>query len=300
MNGELSGYLLSFMEYMQVEKNYSAYTIKFYRLDLEDFFVFLTAQGIASLDEVGYPAGRLYLTTLHGHGYSRATIARKISSIRSFFKFLMREKIVKENPFALLSQPKQHKRLPKFFYEEEMEQLFAACEGDDALSRRNRALLEILYATGIRVSECVNIRLQDIDFEFETIHVKGKGKKERIVLFGHFAGEAVSDYMAHARKALMRGKEDHSYLFVNARGGALTDKGVRYILNEMIKKAALTGKIHPHMLRHTFATHLLNHGADLRTVQDLLGHESLSSTQVYTHVTKEHLRQTYMAYHPRA
>ncbi|WP_018660051.1 tyrosine recombinase XerC [Heyndrickxia acidiproducens] len=300
MNVELSGRLRSFLEYMQIEKNYSEYTIQFYRQDLEDFFAFMSEQGISSLAQVEYLDGRLFLTKLYEQHYSRASAARKISSIRSFFKFLMREKLVGENPFALLSQPKKHKRLPKFFYEEEMEQLFSACEGEDDLSIRNKALLETLYATGIRVSECVQIKMKDIDFDFETIHVTGKGRKERIVLFGHFAGDAINKYMEKSRPALTGNAKAHPYLFVNARGGPLTSRGVRYILNEIIKKASLTGKIHPHMLRHTFATHLLNHGADLRTVQELLGHENLSSTQVYMHVTKEHLRKTYMSFHPRA
>ncbi|MCM3022483.1 tyrosine recombinase XerC [Heyndrickxia ginsengihumi] len=300
MNDEQHHYLNSFIEYMQVEKNYSEYTIQYYRQDLEDFFLFMSEQGISALTTVEYSDGRLYLTELYQHQYSRASVARKISSLRSFYKFLMREKFVNENPFALLSQPKQHVQLPKFFYEEELEQLFQACDGEEFLSIRNRTLLEILYATGIRVSECVNIQLQHIDFDFETIVVKGKGKKERIVLFGHFASDALWKYIHQARTGLMENASSHSYLFVNFRGEPLTDRGVRYILNKLIQKAALTGKMHPHMLRHTFATHLLNNGADLRTVQELLGHESLSSTQVYTHVTKEHLRKTYMSYHPRA
>ncbi|MBS4172507.1 tyrosine recombinase XerC [Bacillus sp. FJAT-49736] len=300
MNEVLENCLFSFIEYIQIEKNYSDYTIKFYRQDIEHFFMFMSEQSISNLSEVEYFDARLYLTGLYTSEYSRASMARKISSLRSFYKFMMREKIVSENPFALLTQPKKELRIPKFFYQEELEKLFQACEGESPLDIRNKALLEILYSTGIRVSECANIELKDIDFEFDAILVKGKGKKERFVLFGSFANNALQHYINTARSQLMQNTAPHSFLFVNYKGNPLTVRGIRHILNSLIERAALTGKMHPHMLRHTFATHLLNNGADIRTVQELLGHEYLSSTQVYTHVTKEHLRNTYMAHHPRA
>ncbi|KYD08245.1 tyrosine recombinase XerC [Heyndrickxia sporothermodurans] len=299
MDENLKTNLYAFIEYIQVERNYSEYTVKFYRQDIENFFMFMAEQGISKLEDVEYFDARLYLTKLYEKEYSRTSLARKISSLRSFFKFLMREKTVKENPFTLISQSKKHLKIPKFFYEEEMEKLFEVCQGNSTLDFRNLSLLEVLYSTGIRVSECANIKLSDIDFDFETIHVKGKGRKERIVLFGTFASEALNNYIKNARPLLMN-KTDHEYLFVNFRGTPLTTRGIRHILNNLISKAALTGKMHPHMLRHTFATHLLNNGADLRTVQELLGHENLSSTQIYTHVTKEQLRKTYLSHHPRA
>jgi integrase/recombinase XerC len=292
--------LHSFIEYIQIEKNYSEYTIQYYQEDIEHLFLFMNEQHLLSLKDVEYFDARLYLTQLFEKEYSRATLARKISSLRSFYKFLMREQIVDDNPFALLSQPKKHLRVPKFFYEEEMEKLFEVCSGNSEIDQRNKALLEILYATGIRVSECANITLKDIDLDFDTILVKGKGRKERIVIFGSFANEALKTYINESRQRLMSKTHTHPYLFVNYRGAPLTVRGIRHILNTMIEKAALTGKMHPHMLRHTFATHLLNNGADLRTVQELLGHANLSSTQVYTHVTKEHLRKTYLSHHPRA
>ncbi|QQZ07955.1 tyrosine recombinase XerC [Heyndrickxia vini] len=299
MDEDLKTNLYAFIEYIQVERNYSEYTVKFYRRDIEHFYMFMVEQGISHLEDVEYFDARLYLTKLYEKEYSRTSLARKISSLRSFFKFLMREKIVKENPFTLISQSKKQLKIPKFFYEEEMEKLFEVCQGNTNLDFRNLSLLEVLYSTGIRVSECANIKLNDIDFDFETIHVKGKGKKERIVLFGTFANDALNNYIKNARPLLMN-KSNHEYLFVNYRGTPLTTRGIRHILNNLISKAALTGKMHPHMLRHTFATHLLNNGADLRTVQELLGHENLSSTQIYTHVTKEQLRKTYLNYHPRA
>lgn len=177
--------------------------------------------------------------------------------------------------------------------------MFEANKGTDLKSIRNMALLELLYATGIRVSECISIEMEDIDFQYSIIRVMGKGRKERIVPFGQYAHEALTKYKDEVRPKLMK-KEKHQRFFVNMRGGQLTARGVRYILNQMIEKASMHTKIYPHMLRHTFATHLLNNGADLRTVQELLGHVNLSSTQVYTHVTKEHLRNTYMNTHPRA
>lgn len=180
-----------------------------------------------------------------------------------------------------------------------MQQLFAASSGEDEKSIRNMAILELLYATGIRVSECISIEVNQIDFAYSILRVMGKGRKERIVPFGQYAHNALKRYMDEVRPKLMKNKE-HQRLFVNMRGGELTARGVRHILSEMMEDASLHSKIYPHMLRHTFATHLLNNGADLRTVQELLGHAHLASTQVYTHVTKEHLRNTYMNTHPRA
>lgn len=288
-----------FIEYLQIEKNYSQYTIDFYRKDIEDFILFMTAQGIEAFTDVVYSDARLYVTELYNQQYARSSAARKISCLRSFFKFLLREEKVKENPFALVIQRKEGIRLPKFFYVEEMELLFEAVSQPTSIGKRNVALLELLYATGIRVSECANIQLKDVDFDFATLLVKGKGRKERYVPFGSFASDALQIYINEVRQQLL-GTNQHSYLFLNSRGGPLTPRGIRYILNKIIAEASLTGKIHPHMLRHSFATHLLNNGADMRTVQELLGHAHLSSTQVYTHVTKEHLRKTYMNFHPRA
>lgn len=288
-----------FMEYLQIEKNYSSYTIEFYKNDIEHFTAFMNEQAIDSLNKVEYFDARLYVSKLYEQQYARASAARKISSLRSFFKFLLREKIVNENPFMLVIQPKKGVRLPSFLYEEEMEQLFASCEKTTPLGKRNLALMELLYATGIRVSECANIQIEDVDFDFSTILVKGKGKKERYVPFGIFASDALECYLKDARSLLVD-HAGHRSLFVNSKGGPLTARGIRFILNDIMEKASLSGKIHPHMFRHSFATHMLNNGADMRTVQELLGHAHLSSTQVYTHVTKEHLRKTYINSHPRA
>ncbi|WP_026559362.1 tyrosine recombinase XerC [Bacillus sp. J37] len=297
----VKNYLNLFIEYLQIEKNCSKYTIVNYTTDIEDFFSFMKEQAILHLEEITYNDTRLYLTQLHTRKYSRKTISRKISSLRSFYKFLIRESILNENPFLLVSIPKKEKKIPQFLYEDEIKQLFSVSDIHTPLGQRNQALVEILYGTGIRVSECCGIKISDIDFFIGTILVTGKGGKQRYIPFGAYAQDAVERYIYDGRKILMcRQKEDHPYLFVNHRGEALTDQGIRHILNSMIKNVSSILHIHPHMFRHTFATHLLNEGADMRSVQELLGHSHLSSTQVYTHVTKEHLKKMYMAHHPRA
>lgn len=291
--------LKEFVEYLQLEKNYSQLTIDSYEHELKTFFMFMDEQAIPSINEVTHQDARLYLTKLFEQRFAKKTISRKISSIRSFFKFLMRESKVDTNPFAQVSLPKLEKKLPDFFYEEELEVLFQSVDCSTPAGQRDKALLEIIYATGIRVSECAGIKLSDLDQHLSILLVKGKGNKERYVPYGKFANQAIHEYIEYGRKKLM-GKQNHPYLFVNQKGTPLTARGIRYIFDEMIKQSGMNKHIHPHMIRHSFATHLLNRGADLRTVQELLGHSSISSTQTYTHLTKEHLKKTYLAHHPRA
>lgn len=288
-----------YITYIQLERNYSSYTVEEYATDINEFLSFLEIEGIEDLDEVTYAEARLYVTTLYDNDLARTTISRKISSVRSFFKFANTRYDINDNSFRSLHHPKKQEKLPAFFYEEEMELLFAACEGTDQKSLRDYAILEMLYATGIRVSELTSIRTSDIDYYLGIVLVMGKGRKERYIPFGSFAGEALSTYMEKSRPKLMK-HQDHDILFVNLRGNPLTERGVRHILTSVMERASLHSKIYPHMIRHTFATHLLANGADMRSVQELLGHSHLSSTQVYTHITKEHLRKTYMNTHPRA
>ncbi|MER2115623.1 tyrosine recombinase XerC [Solibacillus isronensis] len=299
MDENLQNQLDQFIRYVQLEKNFSLHTVREYTSDLEEFFAFLHAEGIQKITEVEYIHARLYVTKLYDEQKARTSISRKISSIRSFFRFLNREQNIDDAPFRSLYHPKKEERLPSFFYEEELKELFEKNEGDEPIQIRNMALLELLYATGMRVSECVSLELTDIDFHYNIVRVMGKGRKERIIPFGQYAHDALIRYIDQVRPTLMK-KENHQKVFVNMRGGELTARGVRYILSEMIDNASMHTKIYPHMLRHTFATHLLNNGADMRTVQELLGHANLSSTQIYTHVTKEALRKTYMNSHPRA
>lgn len=299
MNNQTSFAL--FVEYLQIEKNASPYTVEFYMDDLEEFSRFMTREGIEQLPEVDYRVIRMFLTELFDRKLSRTTILRKMSSLRSLYRFLEREDLVQDNPFIQIILPKAPKSIPTFLYEEELEKLFTASDQSTMLGQRNQALIETLYATGIRVSECQSLQLTDIDFNVGTMFVKGKGKKERYVLFGEHAQKALQTYIYDGRRKLLA-KTDNAptSVFLNARGNPLTTRGIRSIIQTIVDQASLTVHVHPHKLRHTFATHLLNEGADLRTVQELLGHENLSSTQIYTHVTKDHLRSVYMDSHPRA
>lgn len=290
-----------FEDYLVNERHYSELTKKAYLEDIQAFRAFLEETGNPALKAVTLQDARIYLGRLTDEEYSRNSISRKISSLRAFYQFLVKNEEVADNPFSYLNLKKKGFRLPNFFYSEEMNQLFEAVRGDKPLDYRNEALLEVLYGTGIRVSECTDIRLDDIDMEMSVLLVRGKGNKERYVPFGHYAAAAMEEYIEKCRIPLMtRYKKDHDFFFVNHHGDPITAGGVQYVLKQLIKKSSLTFNIHPHMFRHTFATHLLDNGADMRTVQELLGHSSLSSTQIYAHVTKEHLQADYMKFHPRA
>jgi integrase/recombinase XerC len=291
----------AFTSYLQIEKNASPYTVKYYQNDLEIFFAFLQGEGIADLGDVDQKVVRIYLTMLYNKQLSRRSVSRKISTLRSFYKYLERENVLFSNPFVHISLPRTESPVPGFLYKQELEKLFEINDLNEPTGQRNQALIELLYATGMRVSECQGLRLQDIDFSIGTIFVRGKGRKERYIPFGRFAEIALETYITEGRPALLKkAEQQNEAVFLNARGNPITARGIRLILNKMVEKAALTVHVHPHKLRHTFATHLLNEGADLRSVQELLGHENLSSTQIYTHVTKDYLRSVYMNSHPRA
>ncbi|MGN8645009.1 tyrosine recombinase XerC [Gracilibacillus sp. HCP3S3_G5_1] len=294
-------YWLAYLDYLQIEKNASKLTIEAYEKDIADFFQFLSSENIQALEDVDYRMIRTYLTALHDKDLSKRSINRHISSLRSFYKFLLREQIVTENPFVHLHLPKPIHTIPEFVYQEEMKVLLESIDQSTALGKRNIALLEILYGTGIRVSECVQLTIDSIDFDLQTILVTGKGNKERYVPFGDYANIALHHYVKESRSKLINEKSNHqNVLFLNARGNPLTARGVRLIINKLVKEAAITLHIHPHKLRHSFATHLLDNGADLRAVQELLGHSHLSSTQIYTHVSKDRLNKVYKTAHPRA
>lgn len=288
-----------FTDYLRLERQYSEETILNYQHDLKDFLSFLSETGDTDFLKVTYRDVRIYVSELYDKNYKRTTMQRKMSSLRTFYRYLLQNKQIDENPFEYVMMKKNEKRLPQFFYEKEMDALFQATEGETPLLIRDRALLETLYASGMRVSECVGLQLSDIDFYGQFFLVHGKGNKERFAPFNHHTLNALRKYLDEARPQLMKEKQ-HSTVFVNSKGDPLTARGVRYILNQIIKRSSLNANIHPHELRHTFATHLLNHGADMRTVQELLGHVDLSSTQIYAHVTKESLQTTYRHFHPRA
>ncbi|KRK80557.1 tyrosine recombinase xerC [Companilactobacillus nodensis DSM 19682 = JCM 14932 = NBRC 107160] len=290
-----------FIDYLMINHHYSQDTKSSYLEDINNFVKFLDQNGgFKGFTKVNRVDVETYLTYLDEKDYADETVARRISALRSFYNFMLRNKFIKTNPFDLVQLRHKGRKLPRFFYEKEMNQLFEAVKGDDPLSERNSALLELLYATGMRVSECSNLQLEQLDFTNGIVLVHGKGDKDRYVPFGSYSINALKRYIDDGRKKLMAaGKQDHQFVFVNNRGKGLTSRGIEYILNQVIKKTSLTSDIHPHMIRHTFATHMLDHGADLRTVQELLGHSSLSTTQIYTHVTMEHLQKDYKKYFPR-
>ncbi|MFC6274792.1 tyrosine recombinase XerC [Levilactobacillus tangyuanensis] len=293
-----------FITYLSGERQYSPETVKAYREDLAEFDQFLADNGgrkpWADIDQLDV---EVYLSDLYDRHYARTTIARKLSTLRSLYNFLISNGLAKDDPFAYVQLKHHQNHLPRFFYEREMTALFvaAAANPNDQLATRDSALLEVLYGTGIRVSECVNLTLTDVDFDNRIMLIHGKGNKERYVPFGHYASDALQAYFNAARSPIMaQNDQAHDFVFINYRGEQLTSAGVTYLLNQIIQRSTLTTDIHPHMLRHTFATHLLNRGADLRSVQELLGHSSLSTTQIYTHVTREHLQRDYRKFFPRA
>lgn len=285
-----------FIKYLKEQKNYSKYTIINYEEDLIFLSKYLEKEGISYLD-VDYSAIRLYFNYLDSFNYSKNTIAKKITSARSFYKYLARNNKIKSNPFSLCSLPKKDKLLPKFLYYNELEEMFSSCD-DSNLGIRNRCILELLYATGMRVGELVNIKLNDIDLKEKYIKILGKGNKERIVYFGDYAKEYLEKYIYEVRDNLLKNKKS-DYLFINNSGTNLSSRGVELIIKNIIKETSIKSNITPHVLRHTFATHLLNEGCDILSVQELLGHESLRATQIYTHITNEGLRNIYNISHPR-
>ncbi|MCX7926728.1 MAG: tyrosine recombinase XerC [Candidatus Omnitrophica bacterium] len=279
-----------FLRYLEIERNYSKHTIVNYSLDLEDFFKFLANQPLSSVD---YLTIRRYLAALKAKNASNRTICRHLSCLRSFFKFLVREGLLASNPIASVASPKIERRLPKFLTEEEMFRLLEAIIPKDEQGLRDRAILETFYSSGIRISELVGLDVEDVDAIGGIIKVKGKGKKERIVPIGDKALEAIRNYLTNRKK-------QSSALFLNRAGRRLTDRGVRNIVAKYIRIVGIQKGVSAHTLRHSFATHLLNRGADLRTVQELLGHANLSTTQIYTHLTTEKLKNIYDHAHPRA
>ncbi|EKC6426117.1 tyrosine recombinase XerC [Staphylococcus pseudintermedius] len=285
-----------FLDMLKRERFFSDHTLKAYHDDLVQFNRFL-AQEQLSLTAFKYIDARNYLQTLYDLGLQRTTVSRKISTLRSFYAFWMTQDHEIVNPFVQLVHPKKERYLPTFFYTEEMEALFQTVMQDAHKGLRDRVILELFYATGIRVSELVSLKTEDVDLEMCWIKVLGKGGKERIVPFGEFCRQSIEQYLAEFTPIQ---NVQHPYLITNLKGQPITERGVRYVLNDIVKRTAGVTSIHPHKLRHTFATHLLNEGADLRTVQSLLGHVNLSTTGRYTHVTNQQLRNVYLQAHPRA
>ncbi len=288
-----------YINYLEVERNASPYTVRNYTTDLLGFFQFLKERGVGSLREVDKDVLRNYLRHLMEQGIVKASIARKLSAIRSFYRYLVREGILSASPVQKTSSPKLDKRLPSFLTTDEVTRLLEAPDVSTPQGQRDCALLELLYASGLRVSELANLKLEQVNLDSREIRVWGKGAKERMVLMGEPAAKALTAYLNQGRLELS-GNKRSSALFLNRYGERLTERSVQSTLEKYAGIAGIGKRIHPHMLRHTFATHLLDGGADLRVVQELLGHASLSSTQIYTHVSKSQAKKVYLSAHPMA
>ncbi|MBI4733570.1 MAG: tyrosine recombinase XerD [Rubrobacteridae bacterium] len=292
-----------FIRHLAAERNLSKNSIDAYKRDTIQFLKYLKEREIV-YSEIKYKSLRYYLGFLQKQKYSRKSIARKLSSVRSFYRFIENTGVIDVNPAELISAPKIEKRLPKFLETDAVELLLDAPDVSTTLGIRDKAMLELLYATGIRVGELVLLDINNINYVELDIRVLGKGRKERIVPIHKFASSAVQNYVAKARRELVKkrpvGKGATTALFLNSRGERLTERGVRIIMGNHVKAVGLSTGITPHVIRHSFATHLLEAGVELRYIQELLGHVDLSSTQVYTHLSRARLRDVYLRSHPRA
>ncbi len=289
----MTSYLDRFFKYLSAEKNASAHTLSNYRRDLDQFVSFM-GKNDQDLLSIHHFDVRRFLGDLQKKEYARASILRKVAAVKSFFKYLWREGIIQENPLASLSSPKKQRSLPSFMTIEEVQRMLEAPDKSDWLGLRDQAILELLYSTGIRVSELVGLNVEEIDFGTELVKVRGKGKKERIVPLGRIAIKTLRNYL------MARQDKRTQALFINKNKGRLTSRSVERLVLKYGRSAGVSKKVTPHTFRHSCATHLLDRGADLRSVQEILGHANLSTTQIYTHVTAEKLKKIYDQAHPRA
>ena len=281
----------NFEEYLKYELNYSDYTIKEYILHVKDFLKYLENNKINYLN-INKENIIKYLKYLDNEKLSNRSIGAILSSLRCFYNYLLDNGFVKVNIFKLISNPKMDKKLPNFLSYEDLQKILDSISDKDILSLRNKMIIELLYATGIRVSELINIKISDIDFNNKTIKVMGKGKKERIVFFGDYALDAINTY-------LKNNPYESEYLVLNSKGNRITVRGVELIIERISQMACINNNAHPHTFRHTFATHMLNNGCPLKSVQEFLGHSSLASTEVYTHITNDYIKEEYLKNMPR-
>lgn len=292
-----------YKDYLIIEKNFSEHTAISYINDVKGFEDFLIKEGLAK-DLLGARRPRLarnYISYLDNQDFKKKTIARKLSSLKNFYNYLIFKELIEENIFSDIKAPKVAKTLPHIIDEEAINYLFDSIDTSKPLGYRNLVILDLLYSCGVRASELINLEIKDIYLSSGQILIHGKGKKDRYIILHEKLIEEIRYYLSFVRVTLLSKGDDTNQqkLFINYKGGPLTVRGLRVILNQMIKDSGETYAIHPHMLRHAFATTMLNHGADLRVVQELLGHEHLKSTQIYTHVSKEQLKEKYMQTHPR-
>lgn len=290
---KLSDLIVEFLRYLLIDKGYSENTIESYKRDLDKF---LEYNKNTSIDNISNEDLKKYIKYLNDNGLNEKSIARNISSLKSFYKFLVISKYVSSNTSDSLYLPKIKKSLPSTLTEEEVMSLLDIHLTDN-FSYRNKAMLELLYATGLRVSELINLKLQDIDFSQDIIRTFGKGSKERIIPIGDYAKEYLEKYIYEYRSSMLK-RENNEYIFLNNHGKQMTRQGFFKIIKKIAKEKGINKELSPHTLRHSFASHLLKYGADLRTIQELLGHSDISTTQIYTHITNEELKQNYNNFHP--
>lgn len=286
-------YINDYLKYLKVIRKDSGYTIVNYQNDLLELYDF--KRDLLDIDEDDVSD---YLEFLYASGLNRNSIGRKLSAIRGFYRYLQKEGLVKRNYFKDIKGPKRLEGLPKYVKDSDLEKMFNCFDKESALGQRNALLLEMLYATGLRIGELVNIKINDIDEDSNEIRILGKGRKERIVLYGSYCEDALELYLNEGRDELNTKRSD--YLFLNKNGGKLSDRYVRKIIDDVVRKCEIDYHITPHTLRHTFATDMLNSGADLMTVKELLGHSSINTTGIYTHVSNERLKKVYEFAHPRS
>ena len=295
-------YLKHFLIYLEVEKNFSKHTIRAYNSDILSFLLWLDS---VQIEETNHTKLKEYLIFIQRFNYTKTTLARKIAAIRTFYRFLYREKIIDVNPANSVHAPKKNKSLPKFLSNNEIEQILNNIKIETPAGYRNRVILELLYATGMRISELSNLNFSNLNLEENEITVMGKGAKERIVLVSTRAKEFLQKYINNVRFMIVEDGQqpeqtENSPVFINKTGYRLQPQSVRAAINDIVKKIELPKKVTPHVFRHSFATKLLENGADLRVVQELLGHASISNTQIYTHISTERLKEVYNKSHPRA
>ena len=294
---DLNNNIKLFITYLHDEKRYPDTTINSYERDLKNFSEYIKDHHL-NYKDLNKDQIRSYLKFLDDLKYSKSSISRELSALRHFYTYLEVRGVISKNMFSLIRNPKKDKKLPNFLQNNELDKIFETIDLTTPLGIRNRLIVELLYATGIRVSELTSLKLKDIDINNHEIRVLGKGNKERIVFFGDYALKYLNMYEENSRHILLKEKQSE-YLLINNQGGKLTSRGVEDIINKVVNEAAIHHHISPHSLRHTFATDMLNNGADLKSVQELLGHESLSTTQIYTHITSDRLREAYLKSFPR-
>lgn len=290
-------YIDKYLEYLKVERKYSNKTILSYKDDLIEYNEFL-GNNFTNILNVDMNIVNNYMKYLYDRKITKSSISRKLSSIRGLYNYLVREDIIKENHFNKIQNPKRELYLPKFLKDEELDKIFSVCNSNNPTEERDTLIIELLYATGVRVSELVNIKIKDINREEKLIKVLGKGNKERMVIYNNHTKKALDTYLKDGYNYF--NKKSSEYLILNKNGNKLSERYIREIINKKVSQASLDIKISPHTLRHTFATDILENGADLMTVKELLGHESLNTTSIYTHVTNEQIRKVYEMAHPRA